>query len=105
MNNFLNKFKKVGESVNGFFEVNPHNHWNFLLYLFSIIIIFLIIFSFYLLYEIRNDQIFQVKIDQPDNTTLLKESLMKSTVETFELKSQKINEIRKGTTVYNDPSL
>jgi hypothetical protein len=88
-----------------FKKINPHNHWGKLLYVFMFMIIFLILFSFYLLYEIKNQQIFQTDKKIDDQPVLMNENLLKEVDEYFDLKTQKTKEIKDGLKSYKDPSI
>lgn len=105
MNNFLIKIKKLPQIINNFFKINPHKHWMALLYIFLISILILISISLYLLYEIKNEQIFQITIEQDNNQTLLKEDLLKKTTETYNAKAKRLIEMKNNFSSYNDPSL
>lgn len=105
MKNFFTGPNNKIQTKNSFFKINPHNHWNFLLKIFFILVSVLIIFSLYLLYEIKNEQIFQVTVEQQENPTILKEDLLKKTIEVYNKKSSKILEINNNFSVYSDPSL
>lgn len=85
--------------------LNPHKHWRVMLWLFSLITVLLILFSLYLLYQIKNEQIFQVVPTSNEGTTILKENLIKNVTETFDKKAKRESEIRSGTSNYTDPSL
>ncbi|MFA6393235.1 MAG: hypothetical protein WCW54_04090 [Candidatus Paceibacterota bacterium] len=105
MNNFLIKIKKLPQIISNFLKINPHKHWMVLLYIFLISILILISVSLYLLYEIKNEQIFQITIEQDNNQTLLKEDLLKKTTETYNAKAKRLIEMKKNFSSYNDPSL
>ncbi len=93
------------KKIYGFFNMNPHRHWAFLLYFFSSITILLIIFSLYLLYEIKNEQIFQVKINTESKGTVLKEASLKRIISDFDGKSLKEQKIIENPPIYKDPSI
>lgn len=106
-NKILSKLKSQFRS-GGFHAskvLNPHKHWRVMLWLFSLITVLLILFSLYLLYQIKNEQIFQVAPTSNEGTTILKENLIKNVTETFDKKSKRESEIRSGTSNYTDPSL
>lgn len=104
MNKFLEKTKQISIVIKGFYKINPHKHWVFLLYIFFTLIFFLILFSLYLLYQIKNDQIFQVKIKNISTQSLLKEDLLKSTLDTFNKKEKIGDELQNNKDTYPDPS-
>ncbi len=85
--------------------MNPHKHWAFLLYFFSVIVVLLIIFSLYLLYEIKNEQIFQVKVNTEPKGTILKETALKRIIGNFDEKAIKEQKIIDSAPVYKDPSI
>jgi hypothetical protein len=85
-------------------SINPHKHWKILLWAFSSTAICLIIFSLYLLLEIKNDQIFQIKQTQGGTPTLLKDDLQKSVTDSFKQKSNTARDITAGSLSFPDPS-
>lgn len=104
MNTFLIKIKNLPRVVHNFFKINPHRHWMVLLYIFFGLVLFLILFSFYLLYEIKTEQIFQVSVIQ-EKISLLKEDLLEKTIESFDNKAKREVDIKNNPPVYSDPSL
>jgi hypothetical protein len=84
---------------------NPHKHWKVLLWAFSVVASILVIFSLYLLYQIKNEQIFQVRPTLGENSTLLKEKLIKSVSEVFDQKASKENALKANPPSYQDPSI
>lgn len=105
MNTFFKKTNNKIREIGNLFRINPHKHWNFLVYVFLILVTLLILFSFYLLFNIKNDQIFQVKITKQEDQTLLKEDLLKNITNIYDKKASRILEINNGPSVYSDPSL
>ena len=105
MNNFLSPINKLIKEVNNFFKINPHKHWNFFVNIFFIFVSALIVFSLYLLYEIKNEQIFQVKLEQQDSQTLLKDDALKNIIDLFNSKEDKVIKINSSLPLYSDPSL
>lgn len=104
----INFFKKNNNKIKrdiNLFKINPHKHWNLLVYIFFILAILLILFSFYLLFEIKNDQIFQVKMLKKEDQTLLKEDLFNNITNLYDKKESRVLEINNGPSVYSDPSL
>lgn len=95
---------KIKKSVS-FKKINPHNHWRNLLRIFFVIIILLILFSFYVLYKIKNQQIFQIKPKSTDSVILVNEKLLEKVTESFNYKLIKEKEIKDGSKTYKDPSL
>ena len=73
--------------------------------MFVVIIIILILFSFYLLYEIKNQQIFQATPPSTELQNLMNEQLLNSVNGSFESKLIKQKEIQNGLDTYKDPSI
>jgi len=87
-----------------FKNINPHKHWRNLLYVFFVAVIFLVVFSFYILYEIKNQQIFQVKNTPEEQKSLINEKLLDQISKSFNSKLSKQLEIESGPFQYKDPS-
>jgi len=101
MKNFILKIKS-SFSLN---HISPHSHWKNILHIFSVLIIILILFSFYLLYEINREQIFKMSSVKVDQSTLINEKLLKKVTESFNNKILKEKEIKDGLHQYKDPSI
>lgn len=101
-------FKKIKEKFNKkpkISSINPHTHWAGLLNMFFIVVTILILFSFFLLYKIKTQQIFQVKEKIEVSPSIINEKVLNRVNEFFENKSIKENEIKNGLKTYEDPSL
>jgi uncharacterized membrane protein len=85
--------------------LNPHKHWKVLLSIFSLITLLLVVFSFYLLYKIKNEQIFRANPTSSEGGVVIKEKLIKSVTDTFDQKTTKENSIKSNPPMYLDPSL
>lgn len=105
MKEFLIKIKNKLKSLIPFRKVNPHVYWNILLYIFFIIIIALILFSLYLLYEIKNQQIFQITSSSSQSSSLINEKLLNKVTESFNINLIKEKEIKNDINLYKDPSI
>ena len=105
MNNYSVKINNLIKSLKNLIKINPHKHWKFLLYIFLFLIFVLIIFSFYLLYQINNEKVFQVKEGDEPNKIMLNENLLKKVLNSSELKANKELEIKTNGTPYKDPSI
>ena len=105
MKEFLLKIKNKIKKFVPFKKISSHLHWKNLLYMFFVIITILIIFSFYLLYEIKNQQIFQVTPPTTGLSSLINEKLLNKVTESFDNKLIKEKEIKNSLTSYKDPSI
>jgi len=105
MKEFLLKIKNKAKGFSLFKKINPHQHWKRLLHIFSIFLLILIIFSFYLLYKIKNQQIFQATDKSVITPNLINEKLLKKVTESFDTKLIKEKEIKEGLGSYKDPSI
>ena len=107
MENILEKFKSksLRSKIKTSSMINPHKHWINLMWGFLTIIIILTVLSIYLLYKIKNEQIFQVAPTITDNSATLKESILKEVIGSFDEKAGKEKEIKTKTAPYIDPSL
>lgn len=105
MNNIVLKINNIKKAVNDFFKINPHKHWESLLYAFFILVSFLILFSLYLLYQIKNEQVFQVKVEQNEKQNLVREDLLRKINNLNDLKVKRGSEIKDSVSVYKDPSI
>lgn len=100
-------FKKIKEKFKKSSKVgrmNPHAHWVGLLNMFFIVVTILILFSFFLLYKIKTQQIFQVKTEIEASPSIINEKLLNRVNEFFDNKSTRKTEIETGVKTYKDPS-
>lgn len=86
-------------------NINPHDHWKFLLYVSLIVIIFLILFSFYLLFKVKNQQAFKAPPVNVEPPSLVNEKLLEKVTESFNTKALRQKEIKEGVTSFKDPSI
>lgn len=107
MNKFLAKFKikKQSKSLKVSNMVNPHHHWIVLLVTFLFVTSLLIVFSLYLLYQIKNEQIFKAKPVTNQEVSPIREKLLNSVTDYFDQKAEKEKGIKGNTNSYEDPSL
>ncbi|HEY5588927.1 MAG TPA: hypothetical protein VIK86_08235 [Candidatus Paceibacterota bacterium] len=96
---------KIKNKIISFKKINPHNHWNILLYIFFAIIIVLVIFSLYLLIDLRNQQSLQMTPGFVETPSLMNEKLLNKVTESFSIKALKEKAIKDGVTSYKDPSI
>lgn len=107
MKDFIQKIKdrfqkkKTWESN----QANPHKHWIIMLLTFLVVGGLLIVFSLYILYKIKNEQIFQTTSSVDTSSNSIKENLIKQVTETFEKKAEKTKDIKNNTSGFEDPSL
>jgi Na+/melibiose symporter-like transporter len=107
MKNFIQKIKDKFSKKKTFdsSQINPHKHWIMMLLTFLVVGGLLIVFSLYILYKIKNEQIFQAAPNTGTSSSNLKENLIKQVTETFENKAKKTNEIKNNPPVFKDPSI
>jgi|GEM_PF-1979347 len=105
MQESLLKFKNQFKNLTIFEKINPHKYWNILLYLFLIITILIVIFSVYLLYQIRNQQIFQVEYVKKEQANLINENKLKEITESFEFRAIKEKQLKEGLVLFKDPGV
>ncbi|MEK7585716.1 MAG: hypothetical protein AAB477_00560 [Patescibacteria group bacterium] len=107
MKNILDKIKNIFTSKKRLTSsvVDPHKHWTMLLWIFLALVTLLIVFSFYLLYEVKNEQIFQVTPTIEDNSIKLKETLLNEVTESFNQKNKKEAELKANPPSFKDPSI
>jgi len=100
MKEFLTEIKDKFNSKSTFSHkrTSPHIYWSNLLYVFFTIILILILFSFYLLNQIKNHQMFQVTSVPQETPNIINENLLNKINESF------IDNTVKDTSLYNDPS-
>ena len=99
---------KISNKFKGIFsykKANPHTQWNNLLYVFFVIISILILFSFYLLFKIKNQQLFQTVAPSAELPNLMNEKLLNDVNQSFKDKEEKQKDIQAEPSTYIDPSL
>lgn len=105
MNDFFNKTRNKIIKFISFDEINPHEHWKYLINIFFILIFILILLSFYLMYQIKNQQIYQVIPTEEEKVVTVNEKLLEEVKQSFADKSIIQNETKEGLKSYKDPSL
>jgi hypothetical protein len=86
-------------------NINPHEHWKILLNIFFVLIIILIIISFYLLYEVRKKEGLKASVAKTEKPVLINEKLLTKITEYFDNKNINQQKIKDGLTSYKDPSI
>lgn len=104
MNNFFSKTKSRVIKFISFDEINPHEHWKYLINVFFILIFILILWSFYLMYQIKNQQIFQVISIGEEKVVMVNEKLLEEVKQSFVDKLLIQKETKEGIKSYPDPS-
>jgi len=99
MTEFFNKIKDRFSLKFTFKKANPHAHWQNLLFAFFFASILLILFSFYLLFQIKNQQIFQMTEQKAEISNLVNEKLLQKVRESFDNRALAL------PSLYQDPSL
>jgi hypothetical protein len=97
MNNFLLKIKDKIKNLCSLRKIRPHEHWGILVHLSLFFVIVLVFFAFYLLWQIKNQQVFQIEIKTDKNTELINEKLLDEVSKSFELKLLQETEIRNNS--------
>ena len=105
MKEFSNRIKNQIKAFTPFKRCNPHVYWNSLIYVFLVAILILIVFSFYLLFKIKNQQILQITPATTETPSLINEKLLKKVNESFDAKLVKQKEVQSGLNTYEDPSI
>ena len=107
MNNLILKIKSLFKPKEKFHKkgVNPHKHWRMILSIFMFIVLLLITFSLYLLYQIKNDKIFKVEKIEQTPQSLLNEKLFERVMKDFDSKNIKAEEVKSSVKVVPDPSI
>lgn len=101
----LKNFKNYFRFIYNLGYKNPHKHWLLILRIFSFIFIAMLVFSFYLLYKLKNEEIFKLTIKRQEKISTLNEKLLKDVTSEFDKKSQNTEMIKSQPAVYKDPSL
>lgn len=105
MKKLLSKIKDKLKNLIPFRKVNPHVYWNNLLYIFCITIILLILFSLYMLYDIKNQQTLQIAPATSTTPSLINEKLLDKVNASFDSNLAKEKAIQNNLNLYKDPSL
>lgn len=86
--------------------LNPHFYWKILLYVFSVFMAVLIFFSFYLLFQIKEGEIFQVPLIKTEETNkVIQNTLLKKVQESFDNKASNEALLKQTPLSIPDPSL
>lgn len=86
-------------------SINPHSHWMRLLDMFFVLFVGLILFSFFLLFKIKNQSIFQAEVKKEDDLVIINDKLLDRVNNNFDDKLQEENNIKNGSIKYTDPSI
>lgn len=105
MQEYILKIKNFTKQILRPKKINPHDHWKILLRIFLGVVGILILFSLYLLFQIKNEQIFQIEAKHDDNSVIINQTLLQKVTESFNQKEAMEKEIRGGERRYKDPSV
>ena len=107
MQEFIDKIKKYFSKQKSFSKkhINPHKHWVIILSVFMVSVLLLIVFSLFLLYEIKNDKFFQGAKKETVNTNTINKTLFDRVTKDFDNKSQMTEGLKTNPPVLPDPSL
>lgn len=103
-----NLFKKIKSNISSPKKkaiINPHKHWIMIVKIFFAFFFLLLIFSLYLLYEIKNEKVFYVNTTIKPTQALLKDKLLEDISNSFEEKSKKSIDIKNNSIIFGDPSI
>jgi len=105
MKELLSKIEHKLKKLLSFRRMNPHVYWRNILYMFFVTMVVLILFSLYFLFNIKNQEIFQITPKSTKSPSLMNEKLLNKITESFDIKLIKEKEIKDGLILYKDPSL
>ncbi len=105
MNDFFTKIKNKATKFISFDELNLHEHWRYLINIFFALVFLLILLSFYLMYQIKNQQIYQVVPIEDEEVVTVNEKLLEEVRQSFADKLLIQKETKEGIKSYQDPSL
>lgn len=105
MNKFLKKIEfKKNKTTKKVGVMNPHRYWSVMIKSFLILISLFILLGFYVLFKIKNEQIFQITPDKEVTPVLINEKLLDNFNTVLRDKENRTLEINKGQTNFSDPS-
>lgn len=105
MSNLKTKLKSNLKIIKNFLRMNPHKHWDFIMKISFFSIFILIIFSLFILYQIKNDK--GPQYDENENkepVAVVNELKLKTVNSYFDNKKIKTEEIKNNPFPYEDPS-
>jgi hypothetical protein len=105
MENPILKIKDKLSDLKSSSGINPHKHWSMLLAVSFLSSIFLIAVSVYLLYGIKNDQIFNSYQKAEGKSGVINESLLKNFQDYVSSKEKVGNNLKLNPINYKDPSI
>lgn len=104
MNNLLSKFlnkKRISHKIK---RTDPYKNWITLLKVLLTAIFILIVFSLYLLLEIKKDQMFKIETDPANLPSVLDENLLDKITKKFKQREVISESIKLNEELYVDPS-
>lgn len=105
MNNTILQFQNKQKVNHKIKRVNPHLSWIILLRFVFAIIIILMGGSLYLMYQIKNDQIFNKNYEPEIPTSVLDKNLLDKVNKIFSNRDANKDVIESNDLLYKDPSL
>jgi hypothetical protein len=85
-------------------HMNPHRYWILVLRIFFVVCVLLVIGNFYLLYQIKTAQIFQVQ-KSSSSSAVVNADLLQNVTSSLSQKAQTQEIIKDNPPLYSDPSL
>jgi hypothetical protein len=104
LKNVLHTTTKSFQSLYNIGLINPHKYWMMAVRVFLGLLFILIILSFYLLNQIKKEEIFQTTAIQPEKKSLIREKQLETITKAFDQKAETMAELKAKPTIYSDPS-
>ncbi len=99
--NIFNKKAPKTKLVKG---INPERDWQFILKIYSFVIIILITLSLYFLYKIKNEDFFHINNDTEASPISINQQMLDTILTSFDTKSKIVNDLKLGDKIFVDPS-
>ena len=85
--------------------INPHRGWRNLVWFAIFYGFMLIVFSMYLYFQIKNDNIFNVKQSDETKSEIIKQDILEKILNDFKEKENMSTQILEGNIKFIDPSI
>ena len=99
------KIKKFFQKIKKLFNKNSHEYWNIIIRVSFIIIIILICFSLFLLYQIKTEKIINRLEVEKEPIKIIKEDTLNKVNSYFEEKEKKSENVKNEPFPFKDPSI